>query len=434
MRGKRYSKNLRLNKNKAACIQAMMALDSELSILPQSVAIGFDSAFGLDTNLNNFLKSNFSLDLSAYENGEQAEKDLLEGKYDENNPVLSLEHGDLIADQIAAYATVSRQIREAFDVRLDEQLSIDALLPLSADYHAPKTYFAPVFKGDSDDAYEGLHIQMEVRNPMMPISNTDVYAAENKTTEIKDVTATIFEHNEPIGCLDATLLTMPDIAVFGQHDHSHALKGDDFKNDIALVYDIEKHSPDLVSVTHALIRSAKQELPNDQSRKSSLMRKFVLTDEGDHKNGMLFLNSVDISSHRKDIFIDVVETLGTIFSDHGRYDMDCYGTVDGYNTLIWNALSHSPDILTKIDEANSNWKLGGLSAIVASEGYQWWHEALSKHQPFENGDLSDAKLLVEESNQGLVSTENESSTILGNGIEDILMKASVVEDNKMTFH
>lgn len=434
MRGKRYCKNLRISKKKAACIQAMVALDSERLILPKEITIGFDSAFGLDANIKAFLKSNFSLDLNNFPEGDRLADELLEASFTKEHPVLKLKNGDLIADQVVAYTMVTRQIRSAFGVEINEQISLSDLLPLTADYHAPKHYFSPVFKGESDDVYEGYHLQIESRNPLNPIGSTDVFASESKTTEIKDISITMFANDNPVGLLTATLITVPDIAVFGQHQNSHALKSHEFKHDTAIMFDIENYSADLVDVAHTLISKAKSSLPNNQSRLSSLMRKYIVTDEGDRKKAILVIREVDIEESRKVLFTDIIETVGSVFADHGMYDQDAYGEMAGYNTLIWSSMVNNHDVSEKIDEINESWRLGGLSAVITQQNNQWWQEALMFHKPYESGDLSDALIHVEEVVKPFVDESFSTNESLSKGIEALLMQASVEYDEELVVH
>ncbi len=433
-RSQRYAAHLRLSSNKAACVRKIVDLTKELKVLPCNVSEAFDSAFGLDKNLEGFLQSNYALDLSADPNKDQLIKDLLDGTYESNNPVLKLPNGDLIADQIATYASVSQQIREAFDIDLDEAISASEMLPVSDDFYQQKQYCAPIFSS-LDDVFEGMHLQVDVSSSMFNVNNTNVFS-RTFTSELKDVRVTMFENGDPVGLLTASLISFSDEALYQNNFESKTVisKAHNGLSDAVLMTDIDSYDPSLSGIISDLSHIARtRSLSVKQNPHLSIATGFVIPNEvREGKNGILHVRDVDISDSHKAKLHNILETLCVLFSDHGNYDVETYTHISkGFNSLLWASNEDDENVAKKREAFNKEWSLSGISAITTIEGCNWWHESISQFMP------DDEEIL-----KPLVYVENNRSDTASVGfnkavsirIEDLLKEASVKDFDSSNYH
>jgi len=432
-RSQRYATHLRLSKNKATCVRNIQRLTKELSLLPREVAIAFDSAFGLDKNLEGFLQSNFGMDISKIPNKNKIISDLLSGTYENDNPVLSLNNGDLVADQIAAYASVSSEIRESFNIELDEAISATELLPFSDDFYQHQTYFTPLFDSQ-DDVYDNMHLQVDVYSSMLNVNNTNVFA-RTFSSEIKDVKITLFENNIPAGVLSANFISFTDECIFSESKGYRSIKKiPQAANNATLMADIEMIDESLVDILHELAYVArKRSFSAAQKPHLSIASDFVAQKEArEGKNGILHIRSVDIEDCHKLKFTDILNSLCILFSDHGNYDVETYkDECEGFNALLWASLEQDPKVSAKRDKKNNSWMVNGISAITANAGTQWWHDSLSSFNPDFDEDMTTPYIFVENSEVNSESPKLPNSFAMS--IEDLLIEACSDKD-KINMH
>jgi len=389
----RYATHLRASTEKAECIKKSLELLQEQDVLPRSVSKGFDSPYGIDKDLTAFLQSNFELDISKHPRLDQIKGELISGRYEEDNPVLGLEDGDLIADQICEYARLSSKMRKAFGIKLNQCVSFTDVLPEWESILEPNSYYSPVYNEDGI-AQENMYLQVEICDAIFSVDNTNVFS-QCQGAELKEVNTTIFKGELPIGTITALLISFPDSLVFeGQERVFNASRS---LNDSTLNTYIASKYKDVTDTFVGLTSMMKSCADlKGQKTSTSIASELILSSDGTFKNGILHIRNAEFSDNAKGMFPDILESLSMLLSDHGLYNQATYASYGKeYNQILRDSLINDPVVESKVVDAHAQWRLGGISALTSAAGLTWWHEAMTSFTPDVNGAMADALVYVE---------------------------------------
>jgi hypothetical protein len=424
----RFKKLLHLSEDKANCLKLIRAISKEQSMLPKSLAEKFESGFGIDACLVNFIKEQFFIDLSLNPNVENILTELKTGNYSDENPLLELEDGDLIIDQICSYSITSEMIRKAFNVSLEIPLSESELLPCNGISVDIEHFFSPIYDEDGD-AIDNMYMQIDMQAPMMSITKDNQIFSNVFTSEINDIRITVFKDESPIGIISANIITC-DKSAFGASGRISGVPSR-FRNSV-LLSDARLHSEDLERAMQMVVEES-QKIASSKglSSSNSLASEFMIPNMETDRQSVFNISFVDFDDAHKVNFHLILDTLREVFEDPASFHADTYSVFSkGYNPLVWESLHDEPLVINKRTEIADRLKMSGISAFTANHNYDWWYDSLSEYTPYELNSEVDTKVILVKC-APTQKDECQGSLIgLGSGIDELLLNASVIDDKE----
>jgi hypothetical protein len=424
----RFKKLLRLSEDKTRCLKSIRAVSLEQERLPKTVAEKFESGFGIDFNLVNFVKQQFSLDLSKHPNVEDIILELKTGNYSDENPLLELENGDLIIDQICSFTSTSELIRKAFNVPLEIPLSESELLPCSEISMDIERFFSPVYD-EEGDAIDNMYMQIDMQAPLLSITKDNGIFTNVFTSSINDIRITVFKDDNAIGIISGNTITC-DKSAFAANERIMKVPSR-FRNSV-LLSDAALHSEELERALEIVTKeSQKISGRKGLSVSNSLASEFMISSMSTSRQSIFNIAFVDFDEDQKNILHTVLDSIREVYDSPENFHLDAYSEkCDGYNPLIWHTLHDDPDVIDKKTEISNRLKMSGISVFVANHSYDWWYDSLSNYKPCDIDSEVETKVIMGKCAPIQEMEHKASLTDLGSSIDDLLFGASVADDKE----
>ncbi len=412
------------------CLSMVEMLRKQRSKLPKEISRAFDSPFGLDKCLSIFLFNEFGIDLRNTSDEGIILQQLVEGSASVSNPVLMLQDGDLIADQINAYSELTQKMRDTYRLSLSSLVSEQELFPQGIQPFAVKQLYAPRFNAHGD-LVENSYLKVELRAPVIEPDPDYSSMSTRILTDLFEVHVTVYQDAHEVGKINASLVSVkPDV-----FDNRPVIKSTPTTfRDTIISLDCQQYNTELSGVVDDLSNYAKRKAADrDLPQATAMVTNYFLPVMARQRQAMFHLHNVELDTELRSELTTILDSVVAVFDDPAIHDITVYQQhCDYYDQDKWTALSSKPDIIDNVNKKRAEWKLSGISVISVAVQKTWWYQSLVLYKPARAGLFDDIDVVLFISNQTKSANESNAEKLFNNELDYEALYDTLLSSKKLT--
>jgi len=419
------------SKQHKECSAILSQLRESRKQLPVLLQRLFDSAFGIDKQLDIFLFNGFGVDLLDHPQKEKFLAEAMSGQLTESNPINAISRDidvSLLLDQIDAYAEASKLIRSVLGIELDVLQSESEFLADQEFSLSPETFYIDIFD-DSGQSLPDMLLKVEMFKPVSCLSKSTSVFTNSSMTDIYDILISVFKGDEVIGHVSGTTVTLDKSAIRSSGGKSIPTR---YRN-AAFTINAQDHSEALGQAINnirqvAIAKSSR----NGQDSTVSLASEFMLPRPNrDRRHAVMAIDAVDLKEQDRGLLENIVESFRYLMEDPAQQHVDTYARFcKGYDKKMWSIWHDSSEVQAAYLQVDSRLCLHGISVITPTVSNTWWSTQLVNYEPTMSDYIVETRIVAPVS---IVETKMNSKSSFSLDIESAL-QSEINKETVNQFH